>query len=78
MAHDFAYPRVAEFSPMDAERHRSAISGPDREMRCPLCTVRMFSSRAAEFVLAGYLCPRCQHPLELVGSAGDEPLGITP
>jgi hypothetical protein len=39
----------------------------DREMRCPACKTRVFTSRAPDLVAAHFGCPRCETELELVG-----------
>jgi hypothetical protein len=69
--HDFAYPRVAEWSPWPhgAGTGESDVSR-DREMRCGECSVRMFSSRAGELVASGFFCPQCRTPMELVPIPG--------
>jgi DNA-directed RNA polymerase subunit RPC12/RpoP len=38
----------------------------DREMRCPDCGTRLFTSRAEEFVARHFACPRCRTAMELV------------
>jgi hypothetical protein len=38
----------------------------DREMRCPNCGMRLFTSRAEEFVERQFACPRCRIAMELV------------
>jgi hypothetical protein len=66
MAHHFSYPLVTEYRLMrDMQAHVTG-HGPDREMRCPCCSLRMFSSRAPDLVEAGFLCPRCQTTVLLV------------
>jgi hypothetical protein len=64
ISHDFAYPRVAEWR--QAPDGMTAGQQTDREMRCPECATRMFSSRAAQLVDNGFFCPRCQTPMALV------------
>jgi hypothetical protein len=38
----------------------------DRELRCPGCGTRVFTSRAPELAAADFLCPRCRRALRLV------------
>lgn len=38
----------------------------DREMRCPSCRYRVFTSRAPELVEANRRCPHCEEALRLV------------
>ena len=71
-AHQFVYPRVAECLLSEAARPPVSALDPDREMRCPSCSMRLFSIRAAELVSAGFVCPHCLLPLTLA-SAGELP-----
>lgn len=46
----------------------------DREMRCPACSTRVFSSRAPDLVAQHFRCPRCLTEVELVGPPRAEAL----
>jgi len=66
MERHFSYPRVTEYTLMRDTHAHIGEPGPDREMRCPCCSLRMFSSRAPDLVEAGFCCPRCQTTVLLV------------